>query len=312
MLILAMAIASVFVLLSQWQFNSSRDAPPPAPSTTEEVRPLTDVLQPLTPLHAAGADQMVSLDGVFLPESRTLVQNRLLEGDEGLWVLQGFAVEGTPAEGTPVEGAEGEAAVIPVVLGWVPAAEDAASLPEQQGPAAVVGRLLPPEAPEVQRPVDGEVPTLSTAELSNLWEETIYSAFVVASSVTADGADVPFAAGMERVVVGPQPQETPINWLNIFYAIEWVVFAGFAFFLWWRLVADDHRRTLEDEADAAAEARADDAGGRPAEPGAGVASAGPGPRRRSDPNLNLTPNLYVNSDVNSDLNSDIESGAHRD
>lgn len=303
MLILAMAIASVFVLLSQWQFNSSRDAPPPALSTTEEVRPLTDVLQPLTPLHAAGADQMVSLDGVFLPESRTLVQNRLLEGDEGLWVLQGFAVEGTPAEG-----AAGEAAVIPVVLGWVPAAEDAASLPEQQGPAAVVGRLLPPEAPEVQRPVDGEVPTLSTAELSNLWEETTYSAFVVASSVTADGATVPFAAGMERVVVGPQPQETPINWLNIFYAIEWVVFAGFAFFLWWRLVADDHRRTLEDAADAAEEARADDAGGRPAEPGAGVASAGPGLRRRSDPNLNFSPNLYVDSD----LNSDIESGAHRD
>jgi hypothetical protein len=28
------------------------------------------------------------------------------------------------------------------------------------------------------------------------------------------------------------------NLLNIFYAIEWVLFAGFAVFLWYRLVKD--------------------------------------------------------------------------
>jgi hypothetical protein len=43
--------------------------------------------------------------------------------------------------------------------------------------------------------------------------------------------------------------------MNIFYAVEWVVFAGFAIFLWWRLVADDYRRTLEDDEFAAEEAR---------------------------------------------------------
>ena len=115
LLILAMAIASVFVLLSQWQFDSSRQAPPPAPSSTEEVRPLTDVLQPLTPLYATDADQMVSFDGAFLPDTRTLVQDRLRDGAEGLWVIQAFAVDAaTPAGGT------GQDAVIPVVLGWVP------------------------------------------------------------------------------------------------------------------------------------------------------------------------------------------------
>lgn len=251
MLILAMTIAAVFVLLSQWQFDSSRETAPPAPSTTENVRPLADVLQPMSPLYATVADQMVSLDGEFLPGTRILVQNRLLEGEEGLWVVQGFAVDGTE------DPASGEIFVIPVVLGWVPAADDAAAVAEQQGAARVVGRLLPPEAPEVQRPVEGQVPTLATAELSNLWDRSSYAAFVVASDVAVDGAGIPFAADMEPVLVGPQPQETPINWLNIFYAIEWVVFAGFAFFLWWRLVADDHRRTLEDEADAAEAAAAE-------------------------------------------------------
>ncbi len=279
LLILAMAVAAGFVLLSQWQFNSSREAPPPAPSTTENVRPLTDVLQPYTPLLAISADQMVSLDGAFVPDTRILVQDRLHDDEEGFWVAQGFEVEGS---------ATGEPAVIPVVLGWLPDADGLASVQEQQGPATVVGRLLPPEAPAVQRPVDGQVPTLATAELSNLWDRASYAAFLVASDVTSDGAAVAFTAGMEQVVVGPQPQETPVNWLNIFYAIEWFVFAGFAFFLWWRLVADDHRRVLEDAADAAgaAGARADLAGAGTAvvgTAGAGTALVGEGAGRGSEP-----------------------------
>jgi len=40
-----------------------------------------------------------------------------------------------------------------------------------------------------------------------------------------------------------------VNWLNLFYAAEWVVFAGFALFIWWRLVKDDYRRGLEDAQD---------------------------------------------------------------
>ena len=31
--------------------------------------------------------------------------------------------------------------------------------------------------------------------------------------------------------------------------MEWVVFAGFALFIWWRLVKDDYRRDLEDALD---------------------------------------------------------------
>jgi flagellar biosynthesis/type III secretory pathway M-ring protein FliF/YscJ len=61
--------------------------------------------------------------------------------------------------------------------------------------------------------------------------------------------------------------------MNIFYAVEWVVFAGFAIFLWWRLVADDYRRDLEDAEDAAAEARS----AAEAERGAAAGPAEPHP-----------------------------------
>ena len=47
---------------------------------------------------------------------------------------------------------------------------------------------------------------------------------------------------MKPLNIGPQPPAEKINWLNLFYAAEWVVFAGFALFIWWRLVKDDYRR----------------------------------------------------------------------
>lgn len=235
-----MAIAALFVLLSQWQFSRSQDAAPPPPSTTEQVQPLTEVFEPGIPMTAGVADQMVRMEGRFLPDTRVLVQTRLQDDRDGLWVVSAFEVAGS---GQP-------AAVLPVVHGWVPDANSGSEVPEHVGAAVVEGRLLPTEAPVVQRPVAGQVPTLSVAQLINVWDVPVmYSGFVVSSDTVVDGSPVPPAPPLEAVRIGPQPQETPVNWLNIFYAVEWFVFAGFAFFLWWRLVADDHRRALEEEED---------------------------------------------------------------
>ena len=55
-------------------------------------------------------------------------------------------------------------------------------------------------------------------------------------------------------ISSPPPEESvELIWLNVFYAVEWVVFAGFAIVLWYRLVRD----AVERERDAAAEAEAD-------------------------------------------------------
>jgi cytochrome oxidase assembly protein ShyY1 len=239
-LILAMAIAALFVLLSQWQFSRSQDSAPPPPSTTEQVRPLTEVFQPGVPMTPGVADQLVRMEGRFLPDTRILVQTRLQGERDGLWLVSAFEVA---EPGRPT-------AVIPVVHGWVADAESASQVPDRVGPAVVEGRLLPTEAPVVQRPVPGEVATLSVAQLINVWDvPAVYSGFVVSFETVLEGEVLQPEAPLEAVRIGPQPQETPVNWLNIFYAVEWFVFAGFAFFLWWRLVADDHRRTLEDEQD---------------------------------------------------------------
>ncbi|GAA3323655.1 SURF1 family protein [Paeniglutamicibacter sulfureus] len=237
----ALVVATGFVLLSQWQFNRSQTEAPPPVTTTERVVPLTGHLKPATDLMAREADQMVSASGSFLPGTQVLVKNRIEDSRTGYWVVAAFKVDGAPAGNT-----------IPVVRGWQP--DDATPAAAPTGTLEITGRLLPTEAPIAEDARGGIFPSLSVAQLINVWDVPSYSGFVVASTVAGpDGTDLSAAAtGLVQVDVGPQPQERQINWLNIFYGIEWVVFAGFAVFLWYRLVADDYRRQREDIADAAA------------------------------------------------------------
>ena len=115
------------------------------------------------------------------------------------------------------------------------------------------GRLLPSEAPVAGKAAaPGEATAVSVAELINYWEISSYPGFVAATAEIADGADVSPAAvpgDLLPLQIGPQPPAQQINWLNLFYSLEWVVFAGFALFIWWRLVKDDYRRDLEEELD---------------------------------------------------------------
>jgi hypothetical protein len=98
----------------------------------------------------------------------------------------------------------------------------------------------------------GEATAVSVAELINYWEVSSYPGFVAATAEIAGGADVSPAAvpgDLLPLQIGPQPPAQQINWLNLFYSLEWVVFAGFALFIWWRLVKDDHHRDLEESLD---------------------------------------------------------------
>ncbi|GAB3282471.1 SURF1 family protein [Sinomonas notoginsengisoli] len=247
----ALVVSWVFVLLSQWQFSRSVSEAPPAARTTEEVKPLGAVVRPGETFPAPAADQMVSLNGSYDPKRQVLVKDRLRDGRTGWWIVTAFTVDGAPSVG----GESGT--VIPVARGWIASPDRTASPPS--GALKLTGRLLPSEAPKAEHDVPpGQVATLSVAQLINVWDAPSYPGFVSATEeVTSSGAPVPASAGLERLSIEAQPLGQPVNWLNIFYAVEWVVFAGFSIFLWWRLVRDDYERTQDALADAAAEAGAD-------------------------------------------------------
>jgi hypothetical protein len=75
--------------------------------------------------------------------------------------------------------------------------------------------------------------SFSLAQLVNLYEGE--NSKSLAGFMVLD-ADPGF--GLERIVIAPPEAGTQVNWLTLFYALEWALFAGFAVFLWWRLVED--------------------------------------------------------------------------
>ena len=243
--VFAIAVSGIFVLLSQWQFGRSTQPEVPTNPATEQVRPLTDTLQPGEFFHGTDADQMVSAQGSYDPSKQLLVPGRLHDSKTGYWVVSAFAVNGAPA----LTGAAASPQTwIPVARGWVAEPGDAPAPPS--GTLELTGRLLPSEAPVPgTAPKPGEATAVSVAELINYWEVSSYPGFVAATAEVANGVDLSAAAvpgDLLALDIGPQPPAQQINWLNLFYSLEWVVFAGFALFIWWRLVKDDYHRDLEE------------------------------------------------------------------
>ncbi|MGO1318991.1 MAG: SURF1 family protein [Galactobacter sp.] len=239
-----LVLATVFVLLSRWQFGQSETRTVDPNRDTETAISLTQHFQPGRDMYMADADQTVTMSGRFVPDSAVLVNNRLLNDVEGYWVVAAFQPDDAPDDN-----------VIPVVRGWEQEAEAPRDLPT--GSVDIEGRLLPSEAPAdtpTRNAAKDGYPDLSAARLANVWDRDSYAGFVVAfTATTADGTDAGAAsAGLKTVKAGPQPDETSLNWLNIFYGLEWVVFAGLALFVWCRLVADDKKREDEYQADLAA------------------------------------------------------------
>lgn len=247
-LVFAVVISGLFVLLSQWQFGRSTQPEVPVSTATEDVRPLTEVLEPGEFFHGSVADQMVAAEGSYDSGKQVLVPGRLYDGNSGYWVVSAFAVTAAPV----LNGAGASPQTwIPVARGWVADPADA-DLPPS-GPINLTGRLLPSESPlpEVD-PGPGRATGVSVAELINVWNISSYPGFVAATAEVSGLADVGAAAvdgPLKPLRIGPQPPPQQVNWLNLFYSLEWVVFAGFALFIWWRLVKDDYHRSLEDEFD---------------------------------------------------------------
>jgi hypothetical protein len=124
-----------------------------------------------------------------------------------------------------------DGATLAVALGWAPDAAMAATAEGASPPSRFEGRYLPSEAPTESDFEAGERSALSVAELINIWPYAIpaYGGYLVLDQ------DWP---GLEPIYSPAPSREIGVNLLNIFYALEWAIFAGFAIYLWYRLVRD--------------------------------------------------------------------------
>lgn len=228
LLTLALLGALLFIRLGAWQLDRAaiRGVSEAEQITAERIAaapvPLEDAIQ---------------LGEVFMSDHQLVKVEAAGEWGESA-VVRGRQVDGETATLRIAELRLESGAMIPVVLGWVPDADAsvAAGVPPE-GEGSVVGYL---SASEDSRPgtyPDGEVGSVSTAELANTWGGPTYTGFIVAE----DGA--PWS-----VNTMPPPsysQEQGMNLQSLAYAAEWFIFGGFALFLWARWVRDDAVRERE-------------------------------------------------------------------
>jgi len=259
MLVLAMVIAGGFAALSQWQLSRAIATGVVVVRDTETPVPLETMASPQSPVTDVSNGQDVTAEGEWVADDYIVLSERLNGSERGYWVVGHLAV----ATG-------GGTAGLPVALGWAETekqAKDAAVALAKQTPASVTvtGRYLPSEAPQDTDFEHGKLSTLAAGSILNIWKTVdpagIYGGYVVIHS------DV---AGLERIDSPVPTSDVELNWLNIFYAAEWIVFAGFAFFLWYRLVKDAWEREVEEELETLQARAAED--GRPGTDSSGAAS----------------------------------------
>ena len=252
-LLLALLLASAFAFLGQWQLGRAVGTETKKVTATDFVS-LESIAKPNQPYDFAEVSEVSKVSKVGDVNKRTVTLHRVradinlyeakpfvvadriqLDGRVGYWLVQ-------PAH---VKLANGSLAQIFVARGW---AKDLASARAASAKIAsvgftdwfgnFVGRYQPGEAP-VKANADGTFASFSPAQLINLIgaDEPLpsYSGFFVIDEADGSGDA---QLGLETITMGVPDLGNPINWLSAFYAIEWTVFAGFAVFMWWRLLAD--------------------------------------------------------------------------
>lgn len=253
-LLLALAVAGGFAWLGQWQMGIAVRSADETVIDTETSRPLAEVTDLAKGVTEDAAGVVVHLSGSVVPDDFQIVAPRTNDGETGAWVV-GHLVTDAP-----------ERAHLAVALGWAPdvaAAQRAITALNQPEAAArlsetldLEGRYMPPEGPQVPKPGDDPqaMQTMIPAHFANVWrgvDAPVYSGYLVAHP---EGAvfDTLAEVALDPIdSVAPLPPEQ-VNWLNVFYAIEWVVFAGFAVFFWFRLTRDawekEHELMLQEAA----------------------------------------------------------------
>jgi len=221
-LFLALGVAAIFGLLGQWQFDRSIEQGTIIERNTETVVPLESVAIPQSVITSEASGRMVSVECTFMDGDDVVLENRRTLQGVGQWLVRHCMTE------------QGHS--LAVAVGFAPEGVVANKLPLTTG--EIVGRYVPTESPQQSDFVAGEISTVAIPELLNLWANPgpVYGGYVVL-------AEAP--EGLSTIGTEAPPTQSELNWLNLFYALQWVIFGLFALYLWWRLVRDEWEREAE-------------------------------------------------------------------
>lgn len=237
-LLLALLVAGIFAALGQWQIDRAVQQGQADERDTETPVALSSVAEPQSPLMSEAGGRIVEVEATLDPASAIVLAGRQEDGVSGAWLTARAITD--------------DGASLAVALGWAPTRAEAEAAGDAIEPerTTIVGRYMPSESPTVTDFEDDTTEAMSVGDLINRWPG--YSGDVYSGYVILDDA----VEGTTPITSLPPEQQTQLNWLNIFYAVEWVAFMVFALYLWFRLVQDAREREAEAIEDAEAEAAA--------------------------------------------------------
>lgn len=217
-----------FYQLGMWQLGVSTNEATRKLAEAQAARPTENLEDAFAPHERFGADQgglSVRTTGHYRAEDQFLVPGRILDEQEGWWVVTPLVTE-----------APGYPALLPVMRGFVtdPTLADHPGNTELE----ITGTLAPPEMATNAHLPEGQRQAIDTAELANDWTEPLYNGFVFLTD------EQPAVTGAEITPVPPPVYgETGVDWRNVGYGIQWFVFAGFAVYMYYRFLREDTERS---------------------------------------------------------------------
>ncbi|WP_432789472.1 SURF1 family protein [Brevibacterium sp. K11IcPPYGO002] len=244
-------LVTCFVSLSAWQVDRAQHKNDVAESSgVDELKDFNDVMDAQAPMPGILADQRVSLSGHWIPDAQIVVPGRVQDGETGYWVVTMFAPDGAHlGEGIKAANAEKKTIAIPVVRGFTTDEDTAMTSAARDGQVELTARIGPIEGPvEGNDLPEGQVHTVSTSQIINLFPDLLtYSGLLIPE--TADGAAASVGTdGLEQVPTTTTRDEGGFDLQSAVYALEWIIFAAMALYMWFQLLRDDYfRRRLGED-----------------------------------------------------------------
>lgn len=253
-LLLVLVLVTCFVGLSAWQVDRARyKNDVTASAGVDEVKDFNDVMNAQAPMPGILADQRVRLSGQWIPDAQVVVPGRMQNDESGYWVVTMFAPDGARlGGGVTVADADEKTIAIPVVRGFTTDEHTAMTSEARGGQVELTARIGPIEGPvEGNDLPDGQVRTVSTSQIINMFPDLLtYSGFLIPE--TAGGAAASVGTdGLEQVPTTTTRDEGGFDLQSAVYALEWIIFAAMALYMWFQLLRDDYvrRRLGEDSQD---------------------------------------------------------------
>lgn len=234
LLLLAIVLAVGFSALGQWQLARAFENGAVVESESEHPLPIDTILEPQVQTPSDAVGQLITADGEWAPQDFEILEGRLNDGVSGYWVVGHFlAVNGNS---------------LAVGIGWTDVEADAEAAAERFGadpsslPTSLDGRYQQSEQPSVDEDAAPGDPATQMAvpTLVNRWADAgpVYAGYLTLLEAP-DGLSAIYSPAPERQV--------QLNFLNLFYTIEWIVFAVIALYIWYRHMRDVAERETERE-----------------------------------------------------------------